>query len=80
MAIPLHLKESLDRYVKDKIPTGDFLRAVLSNDLMEAFGRADEISRYAIWDICAYVYNNIPLNSWGSPEKVKAWLKETSDE
>lgn len=74
--IPLELKESLDRYVMHRVPTGNFLCAVLANNLMEAFGRADINNRYLLFDICSYVYNEIPVNCYGSEEKVNAWLKE----
>jgi hypothetical protein len=66
--------DSLTRYVEQHIPTGDFLRAVLENDLMEACGRADEENAIALFQICAYVYNELPTPSHGSPEKVKKWL------
>lgn len=68
-------KESLDRYATQGVPTGDFLRAVLSNDLTEAFGRADDDNRRDMYDICSYVYNELPSPCHGSPEKVTAWIQ-----
>ena len=68
------IKDSLDRYVKDKCPTGRFLRAVLSNNLFEALGTADENNREALFDIVSYIYNELPGSCWGTPEKVKQWL------
>lgn len=68
-------KEALDRYVNDRIPTGDFLRAVLENNLMEALGRADLGNRITIFEICQYIYNELPSPCHGSPEKVQAWLE-----
>lgn len=73
--IPRSTLDSLQRYVEQGIPTGDFLRAVLSNDLMEALGRADEFNRAAIFEICQYIYNEMPHSSHGSPEQVTAWLQ-----
>ena len=64
----------LKRYVEERVPTGDFLLAVLENNLMEAFGRADEENRADMFEICEYVYNEMPMLCHGSPEKVKAWL------
>ena len=72
--IETHIKESLDRYVKDRIPPGDFLMAVLKNDLTEACGRADVFNKMNLHMIVEYVYNFMPHECWGSPEKVKAWL------
>lgn len=72
--IPKNIKESLERYVKLKIPTGGFLRAVLENDLVEAAGRADDVNLHLIPQIVSYIYNELPSVCWGSPEKVSAWL------
>lgn len=66
--------DSLQRYAEHHIPTGDFLHAVLANDLRDAFGRADEENCEALFHIAAYCYNEMPGASWGSPEKVQAWL------
>jgi hypothetical protein len=68
------IKASLDRYADEGVPTGGFLQAVLSNDLMDAFGRADEGNRADLFEICSYVYNEMPAPCHGSPERVKAWL------
>ena len=73
--IPELVKESLDRYAKDKIPTGDFLRACLANDLMEAVGRADIINMRHLQDIASYIYNEIPSSCHGSYDIVREWLK-----
>ena len=73
--IPQSTMDSLRRYVEQGIPTGGFLEAVLSNDLMEACGRADQFNQEALFHICAYVYNEMPHNSHGSREKVRKWLE-----
>jgi len=72
-------KESLGRYVEHRIPTGSFLQAVLENDLMGAMGQADETSRENLFSICLLVYNEIPSNCHGSPEKVTAWLSRVKE-
>lgn len=71
-------KETLERYVQNKIPTGGFLKAVLENDLVQAFGRADDINKYRIGEIIEYIYNELPSLCWGSPEKVQNWLKNNN--
>lgn len=65
---------SLQRYVEHGIPTGGFLRAVLENNLTEAFGRADIENREAMFEIVHHVYNNLPYGCHGSAEIVDAWL------
>ena len=79
---PQNIIESLNRYVTVRIPTGGFLRAVLENDLMEALGRADSQNKAELSAICNYVYNELPMNCWGSRERVRKWLenKENEDE
>ena len=71
-----YIKESLTRYVENKIPPGGFLCAVLENDLKEACARADDVNRYRLFEIVAYCYNHIPSACWGSREAVINWLKE----
>lgn len=66
--------EQIDRYVVSRIPVGDFLHAVLSNNLMESMSRADEANRRDLFEICSYIYNHTPISCHGSPKKVKAWL------
>lgn len=68
-------KDSIMRYVEHGIPTGGFLMACLENNLMEAMGRADLTSRENLFDICGFIYNEIPTGAHGSPAKVSAWLK-----
>ncbi len=77
--IPQNTKESLDRYVNDRIPTGSFLYAVLTNDLFEATGRADSSNEVALFQICQYIYNELPSGCWGGPERVKEWLREKAN-
>jgi len=66
--------EALRRYANDHIQPGGFLTAVLSNDLKEAFGRADDENLVTLFEIVKYCYNELPANCWGSPEKVSKWL------
>ena len=71
--IPEITRESIDAWVEDARPTGGFLRAVLSNDLREAFARADYDNSAAMHDIVSYLYNECPSMCWGSPERVAEW-------
>lgn len=73
-AIPSRIKSAIDSYVWWGRPTGDFVRAVLENRLIEAVGRADAGSLAAIKEICCYVHNAVPSGCHGSPEAVRAHL------
>ena len=63
-----YLVDGVQRYLEHGIRPGDFLTAVLCNDLKEACGRADFTNRYLLFDIVNWLYNEAPLGSWGSPE------------
>jgi len=69
-----NIKDAIDRYVKDGLKPGSFTKAVLENNLMEAFRTADLDSRENLFEICEYVYNHIPSDCHGSPEIVQAWM------
>ncbi len=77
---PVELVESLRRYVEKRVPTGGFLRAVLSNDLTGAMMRADSVNRFRMYEIVMYIFNELPGKSWGSPEAVDKWLERREDE
>jgi hypothetical protein len=72
------LKEGLERYYYDRIPTSGFMYAVLSNDLFGALDKADSQSRQSLPDICRFIYNELPFTCWGSTAKVEAWLGENN--
>jgi hypothetical protein len=76
---PKGIQESLHLYIDRGIPPGDFLQAVLVNDLKEAVGRADINNAAVLCHIVAYCYNCIPSASWGSEEKVRAWFQAHRD-
>jgi len=69
-----NMMDSLQRYINEKVPVGDFLTAVLENNLSEACGRADDENLRNIPAYVAYLYNEAPSPCWGSPGKVKEWL------
>lgn len=77
--IPPQTLNSIQDYVEHGLPPGDFLTAVLENDLKEAFGRADDQNRPALFDIVAYCRNRIPAVCWGSNENVTEWMKEKAE-
>lgn len=74
--LPDHMKDGMKLYLEHGIEPGGFMLAVLTNDLKGAVGRADHINMKYLTNIVAYCYNDIPSDSWGSPEKVEAWLNK----
>lgn len=77
--IPGHMHAGVINYLDHRIAPGSFLRAVLENRLVHAFGRADDINLEAMPRWAAWLYNHCPASAWGSPEKVAAWLKEYNE-
>lgn len=71
--VPEHMRDGLALWVLYGIPPGDFLTALLANDLAGAVGRADTINQYRIKDIITWVYSYAPSNCWGSYEKLAKW-------
>ena len=64
----------LVNYVYAGVPTGGFLRAALANDLLEAFGRADENNRDHLFEIAGVLYNRVPSVIRGSYAIIDLWL------
>lgn len=76
MADVTHITDAIDRYVQSGIPTGSCTEAILSNDLFDAFGRADEDTRAGMFEIVQYIYSHTPVGCWGSREVYSEWLKQ----
>jgi hypothetical protein len=67
------IRRSLLRYAQDGVPVGDFLRAVLANDLVDAAARADPGNAAALSAIAAFIVQQLPAPCWGSRRVVAAW-------
>lgn len=72
--------ETITAWVLTGRPLGDFTNAVLSNNLREAFNRADDRNQSRMLLIVQFCYNVLPAQCWGSPENVRAWEQELRDE
>lgn len=71
--IPDYMIGGIDRWIDHGIPPGDFLMAVLCNNLKEAVARADDVNVKLLPAYVSFFYNDAPSECWGSPEKVLAW-------
>jgi hypothetical protein len=72
--IPEYMHEALYRYFSKRIRTGDFLFAVLGNDLLGAVRNADDENMWLLPVYTAWLYNRAPGDGWGSPGAVERWL------
>jgi len=74
--VPSHLRCGLLLWIEHGVPPGDFLLAVLKNNLFDAVGRADSTSLAALPGIVWWCYSHAPAPCWGSPEAVRKWAKK----
>lgn len=73
VTIPDHMAAALEAWIsKGELP-GQFLQALLCNDLKETISRGDAENVASLKAYIGYLYNEAPGACWGSPEKVQAW-------
>ena len=72
--VPERMMGAIWRYIHQGTPPGDFLTAVIENNLCEALGRADDENLKNLPAFLAYFYNEAPGECWGSPEKRRVWV------
>ncbi len=77
--VPDRYRAGLARYFADHLPTGSFLRAILSNDLRQALARMDRPNLTEINGIFGFLTSVAPSNSWGSVSAVDDWLGDRRD-
>ena len=78
MEIPHRMRQSLIGYVNKHHDVGDFLHAVISNDLAEAVGRADVENIQVIPAYVNFLWNCAPMACWGSAAKYQNWTNNAA--
>ena len=78
--IPEHMRRGVEDYVENGLKPGDFLVSVLENNFVDSIARADSINKYRLYDWAKFLYEEMPIGSWGSKEKVEAWMKKKREE
>ncbi len=71
---PVHILDSIRAYAESRRPTGGFVYALLTNDLMGALRAADDESAAGLFDIMRYVRWETPAACHGSRKIVANWL------
>lgn len=74
--VPEHILPGIARYLVSGIVPGDFLTAMLTNDLRGVIQGADDQNIMALPAIWNFLYNNIPSSAWGSRERLAKWVEE----
>jgi len=71
--IPYHMRDGVVKYVLFGIKPGNFLSAVISNDLFGAMRRADDINLHNLNKYGVFFTNYAPSNSYGDPASLTEW-------
>ena len=75
MRVPIHTQKGINNYVCSGVPTGSFLRAVFSNNLFEAFCRADSDNTENMLGIVTFIHNYVPHCCYGDEDTIREWLR-----
>jgi hypothetical protein len=73
-SLPEHMQDGAREYVEQGREPGGFLYAVLCDQLVEAFQRADMVNAAFLPGWIQWLLGEPPIACWGSPEKVAAWI------
>lgn len=72
--IPEHMRAAIKRYIVNRIQPGDFLTAVITNNLREAVNRADAENLPLLKLYVQWFYNIAPGTCHGSVERMQKYL------
>jgi len=70
--VPEHMHDGVINYLRHGLPPGGFLTAVMENDLVGAFARADQKNAAAMQEWAAYLYAYVPVGARGKGS-VELW-------
>jgi hypothetical protein len=73
--LPGYMIGGMEKYLFSRVPPGDFMRAVLENDLVESVQRADPTNRLLLRQWAQFLLGDVPREAWGSHRKVNLWIK-----
>ena len=73
--IPDHMLMALMQYRDVGRPGRGFLKALLCNDLMGTLERADNVNVKLLRDYGILLFNNMPRQCFGSPERYRNWVQ-----
>jgi len=78
--IPERMHSGIRLYYENGIEPGDFLCAVINNDLSGAIDRADDQNARCLKAYVMWFYNQAPSGSWGSAGAVGRWITKFHEE
>lgn len=71
--IPKRMHGGIIRYIINSTRPGDFLCAIITNNLKVAFATADDENQDIIKDYIQWFYNHAPGPCWGSEKAMSNW-------
>ena len=71
---------AIRRYIEEGLQPGDFLTALICNNLRESVARADDENMRNLPAYVAYLYNEAPADCWGTKERMADWIKKKRKE
>ena len=74
-----YMQSGIERWVHLGIPPGDFMQAIICNDLRMAVHYADDTNRLLLLEWVIWFHNNVPAPCWGSMQKAEAWQEYRQD-
>ena len=78
--LPERLQGGAQRYIENGIIPGDFLTAVIQNNLKETIGRADDDMIKVLREIVTWFYWEAPAGCWGSVKHMNEWIQKHDTE
>lgn len=74
--IPIHMRDSIIRYLEaGQISSDSFLAALLNNNLKESCSRADDANQEHLVCWVRWLWNYAPVQAWGYPDATIEWPK-----
>lgn len=77
---PVYVVEELAMFIAHGYPVGDFVRAVLENDLAGAVNKADQESAACLVRLIGWLNDYAPHSCWGSEARVAVWMVQRQAE
>jgi len=74
------MMDAIRRYIDEGLEPGDFLTAVIQNDLFGAVNWADDENLRNLPAFVCYFYNEAARGSWGSKEGMAYWIEKKRKE
>lgn len=78
--IPGYMHGAIVNWIEDGLKPGDFLTAVIDNNLKEAALRADDTNINYLKDYIMWFYNHAPSDIWGFAGATEKWCERVKAE